>query len=238
MIQYEKNRKAKNMIYGYVRVSTISQVEDRQLKALSEIKELEYENIIIEKKSGKNTSERPVFIELLQKMKEGDTLAVTSLDRLGRKTKDILSVYEKLKEKKINLIITSQKMLNIEFSKNEKGELVENTANSFGIVILALLSSLAEMERNTMLERQREAYEAMERDEEGRRISKRTGKPIGKKSLTTVKDIKNLNTITKNLIKGYLFGKYKYNDIKSNLNFGKTTFYKIVNIIRDKGIEL
>jgi len=72
----------KNQIYGYVRVSTKEQNEDRQLLALLEcgVKE---ENILIEKQSGKDFN-RPQYRQLMKKMKPGDTLFIKSIDRLGR----------------------------------------------------------------------------------------------------------------------------------------------------------
>ena len=69
-------------IYGYVRVSSIDQNEDRQMIAMRKIGILE-KNIYLDKQSGKNF-DRPAYKQLVRKLKEGDLLYIMSIDRLGR----------------------------------------------------------------------------------------------------------------------------------------------------------
>ena len=71
-----------NNIYGYIRVSTISQREDRQWAALEEF-DIPRENVFVDKQSGKDF-DRPAYNELMARLSESDTLVVKSLDRLGR----------------------------------------------------------------------------------------------------------------------------------------------------------
>lgn len=91
------------MEYGYVRVSTKEQNEDRQMVAMREfgIKE---GNIILDKQSGKNF-ERPGYRRLVRRLKAGDTLVIKSIDRLGRNYDEILEQWRLLtKEKQVDII--------------------------------------------------------------------------------------------------------------------------------------
>lgn len=74
-------------IYGYVRVSSIDQNEDRQIIAMRQ-KAVPYENIFMDKQSGKNF-ERPNYMKLMNKLKAGDLLYILSIDRLGRNYEEI-----------------------------------------------------------------------------------------------------------------------------------------------------
>ncbi len=91
------------MEYGYVRVSTKEQNEDRQMVAMREfgIKE---GNIILDKQSGQNF-ERPGYRRLVRRLKAGDTLVIKSIDRLGRNYDEILEQWQLLtKEKQVDII--------------------------------------------------------------------------------------------------------------------------------------
>lgn len=79
-------------IYGYVRVSTREQNEDRQLIAMNDFG-VPSENIFIDKQSGKDFN-RPAYIELVQNLKPNDTLVIKSIDRLGRNFYEILEQCE------------------------------------------------------------------------------------------------------------------------------------------------
>ena len=90
--------------YGYVRVSTMEQNEDRQLIAMKNFG-LDEKYIFVEKKSGKNF-ERPVFINLINTMGCEDTLVIKSIDRLGRNYEEILEQWRIItKEKKISICL-------------------------------------------------------------------------------------------------------------------------------------
>lgn len=222
------------MIFGYARVSTKNQIEDRQEEKL---KQANCEEIIVEKYSAKNVKDREKLNNLLDfKLRAGDTLIVTSLDRLSRNVKDTILIYEKLEEKKVNFLVLNNQMLNLKFIKKNNEYIADKS--SFNIVILSVMSSLAQIERENMLERQREAYDIMKVDKYNRKISKRTGKVLGKKSMTKKEDIQALGKIDKDLIKKYLNKEVKYKDIKNNLTFKKTTFYEIIKVIKKENIEL
>ena len=91
-------------IYGYVRVSTKEQKEDRQMIALRELAVPE-RNIFIDKQSGKDF-ERPQYKKLLRKMKKDDLLCIKSIDRLGRNYEEILAQWRLLtKDKGIDIMV-------------------------------------------------------------------------------------------------------------------------------------
>lgn len=90
--------------YGYIRVSTKEQNEDRQRIAMAEFGVVE-SNIIVDKQSGKDF-DRPGYRRLVRKLKAGDTLVIKSIDRLGRNYDEILEQWRLLtKEKQIAIVV-------------------------------------------------------------------------------------------------------------------------------------
>ncbi|MDN5603737.1 MAG: recombinase family protein, partial [Staphylococcus equorum] len=96
------------MIVGYARVSTIDQNLDRQIENLEAFGA---EKIFTEKQSGKSIEDRPIFIETLNFVRMGDRLIVESIDRLGRNYDEIIQTVNYLKEKEVQLMITSLPMM-------------------------------------------------------------------------------------------------------------------------------
>lgn len=134
------------MKIGYARVSSASQNLDRQIEIL---KENDCDKIFTEKKSGKNIKDRPVFNEVLDFVRESDTLVVESLDRLGRNYDEIIKTINTLKEKKVKLIITSLPIMQ-EMIGNE---LLDKFMKDLIIQILAMIS---EQERAESKRRQKQ----------------------------------------------------------------------------------
>lgn len=124
-------------IYGYARVSTQQQELESQLQAL----EQEGATVIYQEKFTGTKTDRPELNKLLEKLQDGDMLIVTKLDRLARNTKEGIVLVEKLFAKNIKV-----RVLNI--------GLLENT--SMGRFFLQTLLAVAEMERNTIIERTQE----------------------------------------------------------------------------------
>ena len=88
-----------SQVYGYVRVSTREQNENRQMIAMKEVG-IKKENIYMDKQSGKDFN-RPMYKKLLRKLKQNDVLYIKSIDRLGRNYEEILKQWRKItKEKK------------------------------------------------------------------------------------------------------------------------------------------
>lgn len=139
-------------IYGYVRVSTREQNEDRQLIALKEM-EVKHNLIFMDKQSGKDF-ERPQYLRMLKKLKEGDMLYIKSIDRLGRNYEEILEQWRILtKEKKIDIVVLDMPLLDTRRGKDLMGTFLSD-------IVLQVLSFVAENERVSIKSRQAEGIMA------------------------------------------------------------------------------
>jgi len=155
------------MIYGYIRVSTREQNEDRQLIALKEAGVPE-KNIITDKQSGRDF-DRPGYRRLCRKVKNGDTLFIKSIDRLGRDYSEILEQWRYLtKEKRIAIVVLDMPLLDTRKDKDLTGELIAD-------IVLQLLSYVAQTERELIHQRQAEGIAA----------AKQRGVQFGRKPLPT-----------------------------------------------------
>ena len=139
-------------VYGYVRVSTREQNEDRQMIAMKEVG-IKKKNIYMDKQSGKDFN-RPMYQKLLKKLKEGDVLYIKSIDRLGRNYEEILEQWRILtKEKNVDLVVMDMPILDTRKGKDLLGTLIAD-------LVLTLLSYVSENERNNIKSRQKEGIEA------------------------------------------------------------------------------
>ena len=139
-------------IYGYVRVSTREQNEDRQRIALSRIGVPE-KNVFMDKQSGKDFN-RPQYKRLLRKLKKDDLLYVKSIDRLGRNYDEILEQWRILtKEKRIDIVVLDMPLLDTRRGKDLMGTFLSD-------IVLQVLSFVAENERTTIRQRQAEGIAA------------------------------------------------------------------------------
>lgn len=110
--------------YGYVRVSTKDQNEDRQLEAMKQLEIFE-KNIYVEKISGKDFN-RPVYQKLVKKLKADDLLYIKSIDRLGRNYEEILEQWRILtKEKKVDIVVLDMPLLDTRRGKDLMGDISE-----------------------------------------------------------------------------------------------------------------
>lgn len=142
------------MKVAYVRVSTAEQNEARQVEALEKY---DIEKWFTEKVSGKDTN-RPKLQELLDYVREGDTVYIHDFSRLARSTKDLLNIVEILEDKKVRLVSNKENI---------------DTSTATGKLMLTMIGAIAEFERQNLLERQREGIE----------IAKREGKYMGRKEI-------------------------------------------------------
>lgn len=149
------------MRYGYVRVSTKGQNTARQDVLM---RELGVDRVFVDKCSGKNT-DRPQFSEMMGLLEKGDTVVVESYSRMSRSTKDLLDTVERLNELGVGFI-----------SKKENID----TTTAAGRMFLTFIAGMNQFEREVMLERQSEGIAAMPVDENGRKISSRTGRGFGR----------------------------------------------------------
>ncbi|MBO7474532.1 MAG: recombinase family protein [Ruminococcus sp.] len=139
---------------GYIRVSTEHQETARQ-EAL--MKQFQVERIFAEKMSGKNAN-RPELKAMLEYVREGDTLYIESISRLGRSTRDLLNIIDVLQQKKVTLVSSKENI---------------DTNTPQGRFVLSIFAALSELEREQTLQRQRE----------GIAIAKSQGKYKGRQPL-------------------------------------------------------
>lgn len=143
------------MKVAYVRVSTIEQNEARQIEAL---KKHDIEKWFTEKVSGKNTTDRPELNNMIDFVREGDTVYIHDFSRLARSTKDLLEIVEKLNSKGVHLVSNKENI---------------DTSTPTGKLMLTMIGAIAEFERQNMLDRQAE----------GIAIAKANGKYQGRKPI-------------------------------------------------------
>lgn len=140
------------MRVGYVRCSTVEQNEARQFKMLEEQKA---EKLFIDKARGKNTG-RKEFKAMMAFVRDGDMVIVESISRIARNTRDLLSIVSELTEKGVEFVSLKESI---------------DTTTPQGRFMLTVFGALAELERENILERQREGIE----------IAKSEGKYKGRK---------------------------------------------------------
>ena len=142
------------MRVSYVCCSTIEQNEARQLKMAEE---QNAEKVFVDKASGKNT-DRAAFKEMMAFVRAGDTVVVESISRIARNTRDLLSIVSELTEKGVEFVSLKENI---------------DTTTPQGRFMLTVFGALAELERENILERQREGIE----------IAKSEGKYKGRKPI-------------------------------------------------------
>ncbi len=153
---------------GYIRVSSIDQNTDRQEVALSEKKIDKY---FIEKVSGK-TNTRPKLKQMLDYIREGDTIYIESISRLARSTKDLLSIVQQIQEKQVDIISLKENI---------------DTTTPQGRFILTIFGALSELERENILQRQKE----------GIAVAKMKGKKFGRPKIAKPQDWDRVITLWK-----------------------------------------
>ena len=139
-------------LYGYIRVSTRDQNEDRQLIALRELKIAE-NNIFMDKQSGKDFN-RPQYKRLVRKLKKDDLLYIKSIDRLGRNYAEILEQWRLLTQTKgADIVVLDMPLLDTRRGKDLMGTFLSD-------IVLQVLSFVPENERTNIRQRQAEGIAA------------------------------------------------------------------------------
>ena len=139
------------MNVAYIRVSTVEQNEQRQLEAM---KDKKIEKYFVEKQSAKDMS-RPKLQEMLDFVREGDTVYIHDFSRLARSTTDLLNIVDILNKKKVHLVSNKENL---------------DTTTPTGKLMLTMIAAISQFERENLLERQRE----------GIQIAKNAGKYKGR----------------------------------------------------------
>ncbi|HBU11819.1 MAG TPA: resolvase [Clostridiales bacterium] len=138
--------------YGYVRVSSADQNEDRQMIAMGGVR-IPPRNIFMDKQSGKDFN-RPAYKALMGKLRSGDLLYVKSIDRLGRNYEEIQSQWRLLtKEKSVDIAVIDMPLLDTRNGKDLMGTFIAD-------LVLQILSFVAHSERDSIKKRQAEGIAA------------------------------------------------------------------------------
>ena len=138
--------------YGYVRVSSADQNEDRQMIAMRNVGVLP-QNIFVDKQSGKDF-DRPSYKRLVRRLREGDLLYILSIDRLGRNYEEIQNQWRILtKEKGIDIVVIDMPLLDTRQGKDLMGTFIAD-------LVLQILSFVAQSEREKIRERQKQGIAA------------------------------------------------------------------------------
>ena len=215
------------MLYGYARVSSKDQNLDRQIALLIE-NGVEERNIFKEKKSGKNFQDREEYQKLLNVLNVGDTVILTELDRLGRNMQEIEKEYQRL---------VVGRGCHLKFIKEDFLSTTSSGDNPLfkdiiQPILLKLMGYMAQQEREKTLQRQRDAYNNMQRDEKGRLITK-AGKVIGRQAR-----YETLKEDEKKLIKDWINGKISCLRVSKILTISRPTLYKIKREYLEEEIKL
>ncbi len=189
------------MEYGYARVSTKQQNEQRQVIALTEFGIAE-KNIYVDKQSGKDF-ERTQYQRLMRKLKCGDLLVVKSIDRLGRNYAEILEQWRIItKEKCAAIVVLDIPLLDTRKTNDLMGKLIAD-------IVLQLLSYVAQTEREFIRQRQAEGIAA----------AKARGKKLGRKPAPLPENFENICARCQN-------GEISTRKAAQILSMSHTTFYR------------
>ena len=138
--------------YGYIRVSTKEQNEDRQVDALKAY-EIPQKNVFMDKQSGKDF-ERPAYQQLIRKLKKGDVLIIKSIDRLGRNYDEIIEQWRVITKQVVaDIVVIDMPLLDTRVGKDLTGKFVAD-------LVLQILSYVAQTEREAIRQRQAEGIAA------------------------------------------------------------------------------
>ncbi len=197
------------MIYAYARVSAKDQNLQRQLTAFDEFG-IEKRHIFSEKKSGKDF-QRIEYRRLLQKLKSGDLLVITSIDRLGRNYNQIIEEWNKIvNEIGADILVLDMPLLDTrEKSDTLVGKFISN-------IVLQVLSFVAENERENIKLRQME----------GIRVAKEKGVRFGRPSIVYSKEFLSVAN-------GYIDKRIKLKNALQILNINQSNFYYHIRKIRN-----
>ena len=188
-------------VYGYARVSSTDQNEDRQIIAMDELN-IPAAQIFTDKQSGKNF-DRPAYITLTKKLKPGDLLYISSIDRLGRNYEDIQNQWRLLtKERGVDIAVIDMPLLDTRLNKDLIGTFIAD-------LVLQILSFVAHSERDNIRKRQAEGITA------ARARGVRFGRPIKKSP-------ENFGR----LVKQWERGKIPFEEILTQSGLKEATFYR------------
>lgn len=191
----------KNKIYGYVRVSSTDQNEERQIVALAEVGVPE-KNIFMDKQSGKSF-DRPQYKKLVKKLKSGDLLYVLSIDRLGRNYEEIQNQWRVITKKiGADICVLDMPLLDTRQGKDLMGTFIAD-------LVLQILSFVAQSERENIKKRQ----------EQGIAAAKAKGVRFGRPEIPLPDNFGKL-------VKDWEKKKISFEEVLKLCNMSEATFYR------------
>ena len=190
--------------WGYARISSMTQHEDRQIKKLKEFG-VEERNIIVDKESGKNLERDGYQLLKTKLLRAGDTLVIKELDRLGRKKSDIKRELEEFKAMNIRVKILDIPTTLVDF-KEETQWIQEMITN----ILIEVLGGFAEEERKKILKRQREGID----------VALEKGVKFGRPQVQVPEEWERVIAMVENK-------EITSVEAMSLLNLKKTTYYKL-----------
>ena len=189
------------MVYGYVRVSSRDQNEERQLLAMKE-REVPSENIFLDKQSGKNFV-RPQYKVMMKKLKPGDLLYILSIDRLGRNYEEIQVQWRIItKDKGVDICVIDMPLLDTRTGKDLIGTFIAD-------LVLQILSFVAQSERENIRKRQ----------EQGIVAAKARGVHFGPEKKPLPEDFDQL-------VVKWRAGEIRLEELLLQCHFSESTFYR------------
>lgn len=197
--------------FGYCRVSSTDQKEDRQLEVMLELG-INERDIFVDKCSGKNF-DRPQYQALKVQLREGDVLVIKSIDRLGRNYKQICEEWREItREIKANIKVLDMPVLDTTRTEGLIGEVISD-------IVLQLLSYVAEQERAFIKQRQAE----------GIKLAKEKGKRLGKPPIEYPENWDNIYKVWKS-------GAITAREAMKQLNLKPTSFYKLAKLYQNGSV--
>jgi DNA invertase Pin-like site-specific DNA recombinase len=203
------------MIIGYARVSSTDQNLERQIDNL---KIFGVEKIFTEKQSGKSVENRPVFQEALNFVRMGDRFVVESIDRLGRNYDEVINTVNYLKDKEVQLMITSLPMMNEVIGNPLLDKFMKD------LIIHEILAMVSEQERN----------ESKRRQAQGIQVAKKKGVYKGRPLLYSANAKDPQKRIIYHRVVEMLEEGRAISKIAKEVNITRQTVYRIKN---DKGLS-
>lgn len=190
-------------IYGYIRVSSMDQNEDRQIRAMRERK-VPVSNIYMDKQSGKDFV-RPQYARMLGAMCKGDLLYILSIDRLGRNYEEVQNQWRILtKEISVDICVMDMPLLDTRNGKDLMGTFIAD-------LTLQILSFVAESERTNIRKRQQEGIAA----------AQARGVRFGRPRAEIPDDFEDI-------VKAWRSKKITFGEVLGKCKISKSTFYRIL----------
>jgi len=186
---------------AYIRVSTTDQNLDRQKDSIDRIDGID--RIFEDKSSGSTTTKRDGLKAMMEYVRQGDTVYIESISRLARNVRDLLSIVEQLNQKQVQLVSLKENI---------------DTTTPTGTFFLQVMAAMAELERNSILERQREGIES----------AKSRGKHLGRPKADKPQEWDKVIGIWRK-------GEITATAAMKQMGMTKTTFYKLLRTEKATG---